>query len=59
MRHTWLTHLDGTKTLVLWQEPIITHWISIVTYPDIPDEEVKKIMESNQNEIQNLLSKFF
>ena len=59
MRHTWITHLDGSKTLILWQEPITTQWVSIVTYPEIPDEDVKKIMEANQNDVQNLLSNFF
>ena len=36
-RHTWITHLDGSKTLVLWRDPISSKDVAMVAYPELTD----------------------
>ena len=59
-RHTWITHLDGSKTLVLWRDPVSSKVnVAMVSYPELTDEQVKEIMESKIERVQQLLAKHF
>lgn len=58
-RHTWITHLDGSKTLILWRDPVSSKDVAMVSYPELTDEQVKEIMEAKISRVQDLLSKHF
>lgn len=59
MRITGITHTDGTKSAKYKEEVITDNGVAIVCYPEVTEEQLKKIQEVVYTKVQDILNEIF